>query len=103
MHYRRGWDEIDINKLKEYYPYKNKNELLEIFPGRTWNAIATTARQNHIYRRKKIEWSDMEIKIIKEYYPKEGSRVLKRLQGKTLNQLRHFVEVHNIKYKEMII
>ena len=100
LHYRRGWDEIDINKLKEYYPYKNKNELLEMFPGRTWNAIATTARQNHIYRRKKIEWSDMEIKIIKEYYPKEGGCVLERLQGKTLNQLRHFVNVHNIKYKK---
>ena len=100
LHYRRGWDEIDINKLKEYYPYKNKDELLEMFPGRTWDAIATTARQNHIYRRKKIEWSDMEIKIIKEYYPKEGSCVLERLQGKTLNQLRHFVNVHNIKYKK---
>ena len=73
-------------------------ELLEIFPNKTWSAIQRTASKHNI---KEVDWSDDEKKIVELYYPIEGGKVLDRLVGKTIHQLRAYVKRNNIKNRNV--
>ena len=98
LHCRKGWSIEEIGKLKDNYSTKTKEELLEMFPNKTWSAIQTTASKHNI---KKVDWNDDEKEIVELYYPIEGGKVLDRLVGKTIHQLRAYVKRNNIKNRNV--
>lgn len=65
----RKWTEEQINYLKENYPNKSKEELLENLPY-TWSSICTKARKNKIVRRKfEPKWTEDEKEFLRQNYP----------------------------------
>lgn len=98
LHCRKGWSIEEIEKLKDSYSTKTKEELLEMFPNKTWSAIQTIASKHNI---KKVDWNDDEKEIVELYYPIEGGKVLDRLVGKTIHQLRAYVKRNNIKNRNV--
>lgn len=65
----RKWTEEQINYLKENYPNKSKEELLENLPY-TWASICTKARENKIVRRKfEPKWTEDEKEFLRQNYP----------------------------------
>jgi len=50
LHRKSRWSEKDLLLLKEKFPTATKQDLICLFPNRTWNGINTTARANGLSR-----------------------------------------------------
>jgi len=47
------WSDNEILRLRKFYPRGTRDEILGVFPGRTWTAIAKQANARGIYRAPK--------------------------------------------------
>lgn len=86
----QSWTEQEVDLLKEKYATTPRQDLLEIFEGRTWQSIRCKAQQLGLKRNddaisksrkfgnkhRKDIWSDEEINILKQFYPIGGSKLV---------------------------
>lgn len=84
------WTQEEVKILKEKYETATRQELLEIFEGRTWQSIRSKAQSIGLkrsddasrlskslgHRYRKDAWTDEEIDILKQLYPTGGSKAV---------------------------
>lgn len=99
------WTEEEIELLREKYSTSTKQELLKLFPHRSWKSISGKAERMKLKKIGKLKrnyWSDEEIKILRENYsnkPKE--ELLKLIPDKNWRQIQDKAsEIGVRKYKE---
>ncbi|RLE64019.1 MAG: hypothetical protein DRJ47_08645 [Thermoprotei archaeon] len=55
LHRQDYWTKEEIEILEQHYTYASKEELLELLPKRTWNAIQNKAKQLGLKRRTRFK------------------------------------------------
>jgi len=63
---KNKWTDNDCNKLLQNYSVLSKEELLELFPDRSWSSIVTKACKLNIVRRE--PWSEYENNLLISVY-----------------------------------
>ena len=74
------WTKTDIEILRENYPSKSKQEILDLFPGRTWKSLRIKASRLDL-KQDSYLWSEAEIRLLKQRYedPSESKESLIKL------------------------
>ena len=80
------WDESEVSILLENYKTKTVDELAELLPGRSCDAIKQRAQQEEI-ALDYIPWTEEEFNIIRQYYPTEGKKVQRRLPNRSVKNI----------------
>lgn len=72
------WTEGEDELLKVRYPFTSRDELLNILPNHTWNAIKVRAHQEFGLKKDRFQrvrdrglrpWTDEEVEALKRIYP----------------------------------
>ncbi|EEM8095962.1 hypothetical protein DER63_13830 [Salmonella enterica] len=75
-------EEEDIIR-KEYACGSGSTKIMDLLPGRTWNAIVLRASKMKIINTRTKIWSEEEQQLLKQYYPTMGTRVAEIIPGRT--------------------
>lgn len=89
----KPYTEEEINLLKQYYPTEGPACYIR-FNNRSKEGIVKKANELKIQHNR--FWTDAEIEILCKYYPTEGTKVLKRLPGKIIRQIKDAAIRYNI-------
>jgi hypothetical protein len=78
----REWSDDEIARLREHYPTASRNDLLHLFPSRSWFGITQKASKSGIRRTVgsdalsiPIDMSLSDLHIVKEFAIEPGKRV----------------------------
>ena len=98
---QKPWTDDEKEILKEFYPSLNKEELMKLFPERTYISIVGEANSLGVYKDKR--WSDKEVKILKKFYPDEGPKVIDKIPNRTKASIINKANKLGITYRDEII
>ncbi len=95
------WSDEEEQVLIKNYPLHGLTYCSKLLPHRSRQAIKARVDVLHLKTIKPhhIPWSSEEDEIVREYYPNEGYEVLNRLPGRTLVQLKRYVNNNKIRRK----
>ena len=90
------WSDEDTELLKLNYPIKNKKEILDLFPDKSYLAIKSYANGMGILKVKL--WTEEEKEFIKSNYPiYDINYICYNLRNKTKSQIKAYIDNHKIK------
>lgn len=82
------WSEEDIELLRSNFPILEKDELLQLFPTRSWSSILSKANKLDIHKR--LLWSSNEDELLKKIYDKVPmNEVIKMFPNRTKEGIIH--------------
>ena len=111
----KKWSDEETELLKKIYPTSTTEELLEAFPGRSYNSIRLKAYYLGIKKdkgaiqeirkvsaqKRKLSFSEEEIEIIKKIYPKAGAKgVQKLLPHRSIKSIKNKAHALGVKIDE---
>lgn len=80
---RFTWTKEAEDKLSQVYQKLNKQDLIKLFSGTTWNTIQTKACELKLTGKRK-DWTETELDVLRNNYPQYPVKITKK---ELLNQL----------------
>lgn len=101
MSYVREWAKEEINIIRHLGDStRSKDEILNLFPNRTWTQILAKARKIGVevkYERLKKRWTKKELRILaRKYNTCSMKKMQKLLPDKTIDSIR---SMYYLKFK----
>lgn len=97
------WTDTEVNLLNEKYPTSSKEELIKIFPNRSYKSIAGKAEKIGLKKEEQKDyWDDVEIDLLLRYYSHSSKEeILTLLPNKDWYQIQRKSSKLGVrKYKE---
>lgn len=97
------WTQDEIEILKKYYWDLGPLGLTKMIPNHPHCSIVAKGRKLGLNSKDGVLWTDEEIEIMKKYYPTEGTKVYKRLQNRSKENIKSKARHLGIKYDQTIV
>lgn len=85
------WSKEELKLLKEKYPKSSKDELVQLFPKRTFESIQLKANRMKVRKEYSVdgnEWREDEVSILKEHFAlSTNNELTKYLPGRSIRSI----------------